>query len=246
MAQKKRSLLALIAFPLLLAAIIAVVAVFWRDLWRLFTSGQELREWVSSAGAAAPLVFMLVQALQVVVFVIPGEVPQIAGGYLFGTWLGTLFSLIGILLGSAASFFLARLLGVPFVHALFPRDQVTKIEKFLSSRRSRIAFFLLFVIPGIPKDILCYVAGLSPMKFVFFAGVSFLGRLPGILGSAIIGNAAAGERWILAGIVLGIAAVLFGIGYLMRGRIETWISRFSKAKEGEGGDKTEEGPPTRP
>jgi uncharacterized membrane protein YdjX (TVP38/TMEM64 family) len=235
----KNRLLAIIGFPLLLVAIFVPVAVFWRDIWRLFTSGEELRAWVASRGAAAPLVFIIIQAVQVIVFVIPGEVPQIAGGWLFGTWLGTLFSVIGILLGSSASFFLARLLGVPFVHALFREEQVSKIEKLLVSPRSKIVFFMLFVIPGIPKDILCYVAGLSPMRFVFFAGTSFLGRLPGILGSAIIGNAAAGERWLLAGIVLGAAAILFGAGYLLRDRIVKLIARLS-------GAKTEEDPPSRP
>jgi len=236
---RKNRLLALIGFPLLLAAIFVPVAIFWRDIWRLFTSGEELRAWVASQGAAAPLVFIAVQALQVIVFVIPGEVPQIAGGWLFGTWLGVLYSAFGILLGSSVSFFLARLLGVPFVHALFPKKQVSKIEKLLVSPRSAIVFFLLFVIPGIPKDILCYVAGLSPMRFVFFAGLSFLGRLPGIVGSAVIGNAAAGERWLLVGIIGGAAVILFVIGFLLRDPIVKFIARFS-------GSRTEKNPPTLP
>jgi uncharacterized membrane protein YdjX (TVP38/TMEM64 family) len=232
--RKTKRILALIGFPLLIAAIIAVVAVFWRDLWSLFTSGDKLRDWVASQGAAAPLVFIAVQALQVVVFIIPGEVPQIAGGYLFGTWLGTLLSITGILLGSIISFFLARFLGVPFVHALFPKEQVKKVESLLSSRNSKIVFFLLFLIPGIPKDILCYVAGLTPMRFVFFTAISFLGRLPGILGSALIGDAAAGERWLLAGIVLGVAVLLFMAGFILRPRIEKWMSAISGKKKGGG------------
>ena len=76
------------------------------------------------------------------------------------------------------------------------------------SRGARIAFFLLFLIPGIPKDILCYAAGITPMGFPYFAAVSTLGRLPGIAGSALIGSAAASRRWVLAGIVAGAALVL--------------------------------------
>ncbi len=239
MEPRKSRLPALIAFPLLIAAIFIPAIVFRREIWRLFTSGEELRAWVEAGGAAAPLVFILIQAVQVVVFVIPGEVPQIAGGWLFGTWLGTLYSIIGILLGSCISFFLARLLGVPFVHALFPKEQVGKIEKLLDTPRSKIIFFLLFAIPGIPKDILCYVAGLSPMRFLTFAAISFLGRLPGILGSAFIGNAAAGERWLLAGIVAGIAVLLFGAGFLLRDRIMKLIHRMAGKKETE---KKEEPP----
>ncbi len=243
MALRKNRWLALIGFPLLLAAIFVPVAIFWRDIWRIFTSGEELRTWVAARGAAAPLIFIAIQAIQVVIFIIPGEVSQIAGGWLFGTWLGTLFSIIGILLGSAVAFFLARLLGVPFVHALFSEAQVSKIEKFLASPRSKVVFFLLFVIPGIPKDYLCYVGGLSTLSFPLFTGISFLGRLPGIILSGVIGNAAAGEKWMLAGIVLGVAAIIFLIGFLMRARIEKWLSRFSTDKSAE---KKESGPPTPP
>jgi uncharacterized membrane protein YdjX (TVP38/TMEM64 family) len=226
--------LALVAFPLLLAVLVVPTVVFRHEIWRLFVSAERLRQWVSARGAAAPLVFMALQALQVVIFVIPGEVPQIAGGYLFGVWAGTLLSLAGIIAGSALSFFLARQLGVPFVHAIFAEERVQKAEKLLASPRSKAVFFLLFIIPGIPKDVLCYVAGLSPMGFPFFLVASLAGRLPGIIGSSIIGNAAAGERWILAGIVAGIAVALFAAGYFMRDRLEKWISNLSgKRKNGE-------------
>ncbi len=222
-----RRILALAGFPLLFAAIVVPVVIWRREIWQLFSSPAGLRDWVASTGALAPLVFVAVQALQVVVFIIPGEVPQIAGGYLFGPWLGTLLSLCGIMIGSAIDFFLARLAGMPFVRALFPGDQVDRIGRLLDSRGARVAFFLLFLIPGIPKDILCYVAGLSPMRFPFFAGASALGRLPGIVGSAIIGDAAAGRRWPLV-IGLGASAVvLFVTGWLLRDKLQGWIERLA-------------------
>jgi uncharacterized membrane protein YdjX (TVP38/TMEM64 family) len=225
-----RRILALAGFPLLLAAI-AVPAVIWRrELWQLFSSTGGLRDWVASAGGLAPLVFVAVQALQVVVFVIPGEVPQIAGGYLFGPWLGTLLSLCGILAGSTLDFFLARLAGTPFVKALFPAERVDRLGRLLDSRGARVAFFLLFLIPGIPKDILCYVAGLSPMRFAFFATASMLGRLPGIVGSAFIGDAAAARRWPLV-VGLGVGAVaLFAAGWLLRERIQGWVERLAERR----------------
>jgi uncharacterized membrane protein YdjX (TVP38/TMEM64 family) len=229
---------AILAFPLLIAVLIVPTVIFRHEIWRLFTSAERLREWISASGAVAPLVFVAVQAVQVIVFVIPGEVPQIAGGYLFGIWAGTLLSITGIIAGSAVSFFLSRMLGVPFVRALFPREQVEKIEKLLASPRSKTVFFLLFVIPGVPKDVLCYVAGLSPMRFPFFLLASLIGRLPGILGSSIIGNAAAGEKWLLAGIVFGAAVALFAAGYFLRTRIEKWLAKFSRGKKGNGGESS--------
>lgn len=230
-----RRILALAGFPLLLAAIAVPVVIWRRELWELFSSAQRLREWVSAWGVAAPLVFIGVQALQVIVFVIPGEVPQIAGGYLFGALEGGLLSVAGILAGSAASFFLARLLGRPFVAALFRGEQVAKIERIATSRGARIAFFLLFLIPGIPKDILCYAAGITPMRFPYFAAVSTLGRLPGIAGSALIGSAAASRRWVLAGIVAGAALVLFAAGFLLRPRIQGWIEAIAARRRGAAG-----------
>lgn len=214
----------------------AALVVYRRELWELFSDPQRLRTWVSSFGVLAPLVFVGLQALQVVVFVIPGEVPQIAGGYLFGVLQGTLLSVAGIAAGSTACFWLARGLGVPFVRALFDSAQVGRMRALASSPRSRIVFFLLFLIPGIPKDILCYVAGLSAMPFGTFFLVSLVGRFPGILGSAVMGDAAADRRWLVAGIVSGGALVLFVGGYLLRNRVAKWLESLAHRSGGRGGE----------
>jgi len=97
----------------------------------------------------------------------------------------------------------------------------------LVSRSARVIFFLLFLIPGIPKDILCYVAGLTPMRFPFFAAASTLGRLPGIAGSAIIGSAAASQKWLLTGIIAGVAVALFAAGFFLRSRIQRWVEKIA-------------------
>jgi uncharacterized membrane protein YdjX (TVP38/TMEM64 family) len=91
---------------------------------------------------------------------------------------------------------------------------------------------LFFLIPGIPKDILCYVAGLSVMRLYFFLLFSTLGRLPGILGSALIGDAAADRRWILAGTIFFIAVVLFIFGFLFRERIQRLLEEFGHRRKG--------------
>ena len=237
--SKVRKVVAIAAFPLLIAALFVPVIIWHDTIWKLFTSAQRLHEWVRGWGAWAPVVFIAIQAVQVIVFVIPGEVPQIAGGYLFGAWEGTILSVTGILIGSAVSFFLARALGTPFVAALFPRDQVERIRTLLVSRSARVVFFLLFLIPGIPKDILCYVAGLTPMTFPFFAAASTLGRLPGIAGSAIIGSAAASSRWLLTGIIAAVAVALFATGFFLRSRIQGWVEKIAGAD----GDRAKR-PPT--
>ena len=228
-------------FLLVLGAAVTAVVIFREPLWEIFRNPEGLRRWVSSFGSLAPLVFMALQALQVVIFVIPGEVPQIAGGYLFGVWQGALLSVAGIGLGSSIGFALARLLGLPFVESLFGAQRIGRLRGLADSGRARIVFFLLFVIPGIPKDVLCYVAGLSAMRFPGFFLISMLGRLPGILGSAIMGDAAASEKWLLAGIVAGVAVLLFAVGYLLRERITGWVERLSGRSRGEKSDGADPG-----
>jgi uncharacterized membrane protein YdjX (TVP38/TMEM64 family) len=228
---RKRSILAFIGLPLFLGVLLAIVIIFRDDLWRLFTSVHRLEEWVRASGPIAPLVFVGVQVFHVIVFVIPGEVVQIAGGYLFGIWPGTLYSVAGILIGSPIDFYLARLLGVPFVNALFPSERVEKTRNLLGSRGSKVVFFFLFLIPGIPKDFLCYVAGLTPIRFRFFIVASMVGRLPGIIGSSLVGNSAAEKRWILSVAVFGAAAIISAAALLLRGRIEKWLRRIGSRGE---------------
>lgn len=225
------NIFALAAFPLLLAAVVVPVIVWHDELWRIFASGERLREWISGWGPAAPLVFMGVQVIQVVIFAIPGEVTQVAGGYLFGGWMGLLLSVAGISIGSSIAFFLSRLLGKPFVTAVIPARQLQRMEKFLGSQSTKIVFFLLFLIPGIPKDILCYVAGISPLRFPFFILASTLGRLPGIIGSVLIGGAIRSDRWVLLGIVTAAALGLFIAGLILRPRLESWVQRIADRRQ---------------
>jgi uncharacterized membrane protein YdjX (TVP38/TMEM64 family) len=230
--MRARKILSLLAFPGLFLALLVVTFVLRRQLLSLFSSPQMLREWIRGTGVVAPLVFVAVQAFQVVVFFIPGEIPQVAGGYLFGLWKGTLLSLAGITLGATFNFVISRILGIPFVNALFKPENVERTRRIANSPKARVSFFLFFLIPGIPKDILCYVAGLSIMKLHIFLLFSTLGRIPGILGSALMGDAAAERRWILAGTILFVAAVLFVLGFLFREQIQRVLERLARRRSG--------------
>jgi uncharacterized membrane protein YdjX (TVP38/TMEM64 family) len=148
-----RRALAIAGFVLLVALLVVPAIIWRREIFGVLSSVAELRAWVAAWGPWAPVAFVGVQALQVVVFVIPGEVAQIAGGYLFGAWQGALLSVAGILVGSMIAFSLARLLGKPFVSAVAPPEQVERIERLLMSRGSKIVFFLLFLIPGDRKSV---------------------------------------------------------------------------------------------
>jgi uncharacterized membrane protein YdjX (TVP38/TMEM64 family) len=222
----RKSPFAYIAFPLFVALIVALVIVFRDQLWGLFKDREAIRGWIEGRGIWGPLAYIFLQIVQVVIFVIPGEIVQVAGGYAFGFWLGSLYALIGITLGSLANFYAGRLLGRPFVESLFARDKIEKVEAVTGSSKGAAGFFLLFVIPGIPKDVLCYVAGVSKLRLLAFLGASMAGRLPGILGSAYMGSAAWSGAWRGAIVVLVLAAVLFVLGLAFRERIQAFIARL--------------------
>ena len=224
----------ILLIALAIVATTVLLLVFRREIWGVFSSPERIEETVTEWGLWAPLAFIILQIVQVVIFIIPGEIPQIAGGYLFGLVPGSLYSILGIVAGSSFNFLLARVFGVPFVRVLFKENRLRDFEAITHSSRAQIAFFLLFVIPGIPKDILCYVAGLSPLRFVAFLVISTIGRIPGIVGSAAMGSAAASKEWLLAVILLVLAVVLFVLGMIYRERIHTVIERFALKPSADG------------
>ncbi len=221
---------ALAAFPLFIAGVSALAFFFRGPLINLFRSPEALRLWVEAKGPWAPLAFMAMQVLQVVIFVIPGEIVQIAGGFAFGLWMGTLWSSLGILAGSLINFTLGRLLGRPFVVALFGQEKLAAVDRATASGKAAAGFFLLFAIPGIPKDALTYVAGASTLGFWSFVAVSGLGRLPGILGSAFMGSAVFERDYRAALIMIAIASALFFLGLLFREKLHELIARLVHRK----------------
>jgi uncharacterized membrane protein YdjX (TVP38/TMEM64 family) len=229
--QAGRRILSL-ALLLLLAAAIAVPVVIWhRELWSILSTRERLQEWLAGWGNSAKLVYVALQVFQVVVFVVPGEPVQVAGGYFFGVATGSLLAAVGSVLGATVCFFLGRLMGRPFLRAFVPADRVAQVEKLIASPRGTTTLFLLYVIPGIPKDVLGYVAGVSSIRYFLFIVVSTLGRLPGLVGSAVLGSSAASRRWVLFGIVAAVALILFGAGLLLRPRIQAWLERFGGRKD---------------
>lgn len=221
-----RKLASLLGFPLFVLAVLALFWIFRSDIMGLIRDREALRGWILGWGWAGFLAFTLLQTFQVVVFVVPGEIVQVAGGWIFGLWPSLGLSLVGIGLGSLVNFAAGRILGRPFVVSLFGEGRVHHAEAIAQGGKAAAGFFLLFVIPGIPKDILCYVAGLTTMRFWSFLLVSLLGRLPGIFGSAWIGAATQAGDYRVALVILVAASLLFLLGLLFRDRIVGLLGRL--------------------
>ncbi len=229
--SRLKRVLSIAAYPALFAAMAAVVIIYWEPIWGLVRDQEALRAWVDGYGVAAPAAFIAIQVLQVVIFVIPGEVPQVAAGYLFGIPLGIALTLAGAALGSAIGFLLSRALGRPFLRAIVSEARSRQVEELIASPRGVATLFLLYLIPGIPKDVLCYVAGIGPIRLGVYLLASTAGRLPGVAVSVVLGEALAERQWTAVGIALGVAVALFAAGYLLRRHLLDLLQRFAQGEQ---------------
>jgi len=220
--DKRLRATAIMLFIVLALFVIAIVAL-WPHIG-LLRDQDALAARIDEAGGWAPLVFMGVQTLQVLLAPIPGQVTGFVGGYLFGPWLGLLYSTIGTTVGFAAVFVLARKLGRPFVEYFVHEKHLEKLDK-LASRRGAWLLLILFLLPS-PDAALGYVAGLTKIRIPLLIAISFIGRLPGIFLVTMAGGAVSDDNYgVLIGVI--VVTVAFGlVAYLQRGRINAWLDRF--------------------
>lgn len=174
------------------ASLVALLLVGGAWLWRAgllarLTDRDGLIAWLRASGSSGALLCIAVQFVQVVIAVIPGEITQFAAGYVFGAGRGFLYSAVGLTLGSAFNFYFARVVGRPTLERLLAPDRLAKLDRAVGSVGSRSALFLLFLLPGLPKDFLCYAAGLSGIAFPQFVLIAGLGRFPALLASVLVG-----------------------------------------------------------
>lgn len=201
---------------------------------------RTLREW----GVLAPVIFIALQALQVVVSPIPGEATGILGGYLFGQWLGLLYSSIGLTLGSIGAFAIGRWLGAHSVKNLVSAETWNRLG-FIVEAEGAVLCFIVYLIPGLPKDIVCYLFGISPMPLWVFTLVSGLGRIPGtwVLSAQGAHTAAGDYREAILVSAVAVAAAL--PLYYYRHRLMAWFQGRSLTGghgENRGLDREKPGP----
>ena len=207
-----------------LAFLAVIMAFFLGSLWivrqhlAIFTDPVALRVFVRSFGVLAPLIYIAIQALQVVIAPVPGHMIGFASGYLFGTVNGTAYSLIGTAIGSTIAFGLARRFGRPFVERTIHPDTLEQFDSFVDEH-GVMALFTVFLIPGLPDDALCFVGGLTRIPIWQLVVVSVVGRFPGFALANLAGDWLAQRRFVATGILVTVLVVISILGYLARDRI---------------------------
>ncbi len=198
--------------------------VRYRELAQFYSSKRQVAAFVNRFGPYGPLAFMVVQALQVVLAPIPGEATGILGGYLFGTGLGFLYSTVGLTLGSILAFGLGRWLGLPVVRRLVSEKVYHKFD-FVSRAGGELVTLACFLIPGFPKDYLCFLLGVSPMQFGMFLVISTFGRMPGTWLLSIQGAKVWNAQYTEFVIYLLVAVGAIVLAYIYREDIFQWMRR---------------------
>ncbi len=194
----------------------------WAHLANLHHKKEKFRDWMYSFGPWGPVVFVGVQAFQVVFSPIPGELTGFLGGYFYGAFLATIFSTIGLTLGSFVAFYLGRRLGRPFVEKLMPPKILEKFD-FLVTNRGAFLAFIFFSIPGFPKDYMCYLLGLSPLGTSSFLLVAFFGRIPGTIMLGLQGAGLYEEQYGMVGALLVIVVIVAAAAVYFQEPLRLWF-----------------------
>ncbi len=198
--------------------------VYHSDVYLAFLDRKQLSEFVKSFGSLSPLIFIGLQIFQVLFAPIPGEVTGFLGGFLYGNFFGILYSTIGLGIGSWLAFLFARLAGQPLVERIVSYKTIQRFDFVMAHQGTWIAF-LLFLVPGFPKDYLCYILGLGHMKLKTFLVISTTGRLLGTMMLTLQGSLVRDKNYFVLGVVIVLSLLGVLIAYLFRGKLEAYFER---------------------
>lgn len=177
----------------------------------------KFRDWIDGFGIFGPIVYTGMVVLQVVFAIVPGEPFEIGAGYAFGIIEGILLSVLGFVIGSIIIFFIVRKFGDGIIGVFFSSQKTERLKSMLDNKNSRMVIFLLFLMPGTPKDLVTYVAALTPISFSDMIFLVSVARLPSLVTSVVAGDALGEDRMITAVVVFAITALVSMIGaYIYR------------------------------
>ncbi len=219
---------------ILIVAVGATVVAAWpwiEDVVRLLLDRDRVLAWLSGFGVWAPLAFVAISFVQVVIAPIPGQFIGVAGGYLFGLWGGLLYGLIGTTLGAGLNMWLGRRFGRPLVARLAGEVALMRFDSF-AGRRGPLFFFLVFLLPFVPDDLACYAVGLSTLPILPMLIMATVVRLPAGIASVIVGDNIADVPPGLLVVLLIAVVLIAALAWKYQERLEEllmrWISRLSR------------------
>ena len=214
--KKKIYLFAIIVALIFIAAVGYLVG---KPMVEFVREPERFRAWVDSSGFVSRVIFVGMVVFQLIIALIPGEPLEMGAGYAFGAVEGTILCIIGCVIGSALVFLFVRRFGVKLVEVFFPREKIRSLRFLQDSRRLNLLTFIVFFIPGTPKDLLSYFIGLTDMKLGTWLFITAVARIPSIVTSTVTGDALGLKDYQFALIAFGVTLALSLVGILVYRRL---------------------------
>ena len=217
--DKKRKIL---SGMVIIAFLVFCFVVGWfvgKPMLRFVEDYEGFKAWIGQSGFMGRVYFVLMVIFQVIIALVPGEPLEIAAGFAFGAIEGTILCVIGITVGSIIVFYLVRKFGIKLVEVFFSTEKIKSL-KFLQNKKKVTALvFLMFFLPGTPKDLLTYFVGLTKINFWAFFFIASIARLPSIVTSTIGGDRLVEGDYFVAIVVFVATFALSVLGWFAYTRI---------------------------
>lgn len=217
--ERQQKTIAAVAFAVFLLMIALIGVFIGLPILRFAREPELFRDWVERSGIWGEAAYMGMVIIQIIVALIPGEALEIVGGYAFGALEGTLLCFAAATVGSLIVFGLVRRFGVRLVEVFFSLEKLRSLRFLQSSKKRDMLFLIIFMIPGTPKDLLCYFAGLTDIKLPVWLLICSVGRLPSIISSTVGGNALGTEKYIFAIVIFAVTLAISVAGLLVYNRL---------------------------
>ena len=222
---KKKDIIKFVIFILFFISVITCSIIFAPKL-KIFSDFGLIRDKIKSYKSLSFIAFILLQILQVVVFVLPGDAVNMVGGFVFGIYVGSFLSIIGVFIGTIIAFFIARWLGYGFISRFIKPKKLENITNLLNSNAGTLSLFVICNLPFVPKDILMYCAGLTPVKPSRVLTIYCLSRIPGIIiwtsvGAQVYNRSILGLILTFAVLALFLTVIIILKNYITKKRKQT-------------------------
>lgn len=235
MTDKHKKIVSIIGIIIFVLLFVIVGWFIGKPMVEHIEEPEKFKQWVSGYGMWSWLVCIGIMVLQIIVAIIPGGFVEIGAGYAFGTVIGSALCLIGSMIGCVIVFQFVRLFGVKIIEAFFSLDKIRSLRFLQEERKRNVLAFIIFLIPGMPKDLISYFMGLTEMKLGTWIIISTIARAPAIIVSCMSGSALGEQDYITSAIVFVALVLLTALGAFMYKKL---CARYAKRKNRKQIDKS--------
>lgn len=217
---RNRRVAVLVALLVFVGIVGVLALLFGRDVLAFLTDGRRVQEQVDRMGPLAPVVFGALVVIQEVTVLVPSEPLELAAGYAFGFWKGSLIYLAASVVGCIAIIAVVRFGGDRVLELILTSKRRAQLARLREAQKFDLAILVCFFIPGVPKDLMAYLVAFAGMRPVHLVAITTAGRLPSVLAVTLASSFAAAGDWRATALVFGITAVAVVVGVLLYHRFK--------------------------